>query len=141
MKPELSIETQLLDGDILAIVLDGSLNSTTTDQFNKAIQNHLDQGLKKIIIDCRRVEYISSLGLGSLVALQVRLRNKGGAVKLAGVYGLAADTIRLMHLDRLLNIYDDMEYAREAFNPTPESELEQDETRLSGPQGMPLNLP
>lgn len=136
MKNELSIETQLLNGDILAIVLDGSLNATTTDQFNQAIQNHLDQGLTKIIIDCRRVEYISSLGLGSLVALQVRLRKKGGAVKLAGVYGLAADAIRLMHLDKLLNIYDDMEYAREAFHPTPESEAEQRELRLGGPEGL-----
>ena len=64
MNTALSINTQLLDGEILAVVLDGSLNATTTEQFNQAIQNHLDQGRTKIIIDCRRVEYISSLGLG-----------------------------------------------------------------------------
>jgi anti-anti-sigma factor len=63
------------------------------------------------------VEYISSLGLGSLVALQARLRKKGGEVKLAGLFGLAADAIRLVHLDKLLNIYDDMEFARESFYP------------------------
>jgi anti-sigma B factor antagonist len=123
MNTALSIETQLLDGDILAIVLDGSLNTTTTDQFNQAIQSHLDQGRSKIIIDCHRVEYISSLGLGSLVALQARLRKKGGEVKLAGLYGVAADAIRLLHLDKLLNIYWDMEFARESFypaNPRPE---------------------
>jgi len=118
MKDTLSIETQLLDGEILGIVLDGSLNSTTSDQFNQAIQNHLDQGRSKIIIDCRRVEYISSIGLGSLVALQARLRKKGGEVKLAGLYGLAADTIRLVGLDKLLNIYGDIEFARESFYPS-----------------------
>jgi anti-sigma B factor antagonist len=117
MNTALSIETQLLNGDILAIVLDGSLNSTTTEQFNQAIQNHLDQGRTKIIIDCRRVEYISSLGLGSLVALQARLRKKGGEVKLAGLYGVAADVIRLVGLDKLLDIYGDMEFARESFYP------------------------
>src|SRR5262245_61930042 len=118
MNNALSIETQMLDGDILTIVLDGSLNETTSEQFNKAIQNHLDQGRSKIIIDCRRVEYISSFGLGSLVALQARLRRKGGEAKLAGLYGLAADTIRLVGLDKLLNIYGDIEYARESFYPT-----------------------
>ncbi len=117
MRNELSIETVLLDRNILGIVLEGSLNTTTTEQFNKAIQSHLDQGHTKIIIDCRRVEYITSIGLGSLVALQARLRKKGGEVKLAGVYGLAADTIRLVGLDKLLNIYGDMEFARESFYP------------------------
>ena len=116
MKNDLSIETLLL-GDILLIVLDGSLNATTTEEFNREIQNHLDQGRSKIILDCRRVEYISSVGIGSLVALQVRVRKKGGAVKLAGLYGLAADTIRLVGLDKLLGIYADAEYAREAFEP------------------------
>src|SRR5262245_12661361 len=117
MNNELSIETVLLDGNILGIVLNGSLNTTTTEQFNKAIQNHLDQGQTKIIIDCRRVEYITSVGLGSLVALQPRLRKKGGEVKLAGLYGRAADSIRLVGLDKLFNIYLGMEYARGSCYP------------------------
>ena len=118
MNTTLSIETQLLDGEILSVVLGGSLNSATTDQFNQAIQNHLDQGRTKIIIDCRRVDYISSLGIGSLVALQSRLRKKGGQVKLASLFGVAADTIRLVGLDKLLDIYDDLEFARQSFYPT-----------------------
>lgn len=44
MKNELWIETILLNGDILGIVLDGSLTTTTSEQFNKAVQDHLDQG-------------------------------------------------------------------------------------------------
>ena len=131
MKNALSIETQMLDGDILGIVLDGSLNTTTTEQFNQAIQNHLDQGRSKIIIDCRRVEYISSIGLGSLVALQARLRKKGGEVKLAGIYGLAADAIRLVHLDKLLNIYGDMEFARESFYPAQDQSSHGSAQRIS----------
>ena len=115
----LSIETQILNGDILLVVLNGSLGTTTSEQFNQIVQSHLDQGRSKIILDCRRVEYISSLGLGSLVALQARLRKKGGEVKLAGLYGTAADVVRLVHLDRLLNIYDDAELARESFYPEP----------------------
>jgi len=117
MNTPLSIETQLLDGEILAVVLGGSLDGTTTDQFNHAIQSHLEQGRTKIIIDCRHVDYISSLGLGSLVALRARLRKKGGEVKLAAVHGMAADAIRLVGLDNLLNIYGDLEFARESFYP------------------------
>jgi anti-sigma B factor antagonist len=118
MNNSLSIETRLLDGEILVVELGGSLNSTTTDQFNQAIQNHLDQGRTKIIIDCRNVYSISSIGIGSLVALQTRLRRKGGQVKLATLYGLAAEAIRIVGLDKLLNIYGDVEFARESFYPS-----------------------
>jgi anti-sigma B factor antagonist len=111
----LSIETRLIDGDILAVLPHGSLDTTTTDQFNEAIQNHLDQGLTKIIIDCRFMSYLSSLGIGSLVALQARLRKKGGEVKLAALHGMAADVIRLVGLAKLLNIYGDLEFARQSF--------------------------
>lgn len=81
------------------------------------IQNHLDQGRTKIILDCRNVDYISSLGIGSLVALQARLRKKGGEVKLAAVYGVAAEAIRIVGLDKLLNLYGDLEFARRSFYP------------------------
>src|SRR4051812_29252686 len=104
MSSELSIETQLFDGEILAVVLGGSLDSLTTDQFNQAVQSHLDQGRTKIILDCRNLGYISSLGLGSLVALRARLRKKGGEIKLAAVFGMAAEAIRLVGIDQLLHI-------------------------------------
>jgi anti-anti-sigma factor len=128
MKNNLSIETLILNGDILGIVLDGSLTTTTSEQFNKAIQDHLDQGHTKIIIDCRHVDYITSFGLGSLVALQSRLRKRGGEVKLAGLYGLAADTIHFVGLDKLLNIYPDLEFARESFYPQDPNETTSEDT-------------
>jgi ABC-type transporter Mla MlaB component len=65
-----------VDGEILAVVLGGSLNGTTTEQFNQAIQDHLGHGRTKIIIDCRNVFSISSIGIASLVSLQARLRRK-----------------------------------------------------------------
>lgn len=124
MKTALSIQTQLIDDEILVVVLDGSLDSTTTDQFNQAIQNHLDQGRSKIIIDCRNVGYVSSLGIGSLVALQARLRKQGGEVKLAALFGVPAEAIRLVGLDKLLNIYGDLEFARESFCATKSHALQ-----------------
>jgi anti-sigma B factor antagonist len=119
MDTTLSIETRLLDGEILAVVLGGSLNGTTTEQFNQAIQDHLGHGRTKIIIDCRNVLSISSIGIASLVALQSRLRRKGGEVKLASLFGVAAEAIRIVGLDKLLNIYGDLEFARQSFHEPP----------------------
>jgi anti-anti-sigma factor len=119
MNTTLSIETQLLDGEILAVILGGSLDGTTTEQFNEAIKDHLGNGRTKIIIDCRNVQSISSFGIASLVSLQARLRRSGGEVKLAALFGVAAEAIRIVGLDRLLNIYPDLEFARQSFHEPP----------------------
>jgi anti-sigma B factor antagonist len=110
-------ESEILDGDILAIVLHGDLDSVSTPEFNRQIQGHLDAGRSKIIIDCRKMGYISSVGIGSLVALQIKLRRRGGEVKLAAVFGRAMEIMRLVHLNKMFDIYGDLEFARESFYP------------------------
>jgi anti-sigma B factor antagonist len=110
-------ESTILDGDILAIVLDGNLDSVSTPQFDRQIQAHLEAGHSKIIIDCRKLGYISSLGIASLVALQIKLRRRGGEAKLAAIFGPAMETLRLVRLDKMFEIYGDLEFARESFYP------------------------
>ena len=111
-------ESKILDGDILAIILDGDLDSVSAPGFNRQIQEHLDTGHTKIIIDCRKMGYISSLGIGSLVALQTKLRRRGGEVKLATIHGPAMEVMRLVRLDKMLDIYGDLEFARQSFYPS-----------------------
>jgi anti-anti-sigma factor len=108
-------DARLLDGDILAVVLRGDLDSTSAPEFTKQIQAHLDSGRSKIIIDCRNMGYISSLGIGSLVTLQSRLRRQGGEVKLAAILGPAMELLRLMRMDKILSIHGDLEFARKSF--------------------------
>ena len=95
-------QTKVMDGDILAIVLCGDLDSTSAPEFSRQIQAHLDAGHSKIIIDCRKMGYISSLGIGSLVTLQAKLRRRGGEVKLAAIFGPVMEVLRLMRIDKIL---------------------------------------
>ncbi len=110
-------EATILDGDILAIVLRGDLESTSAPEFDRQIQKHLDAGHSKVIIDCRKMGYISSLGIASLVSLQTKLRRRGGEVKLAAIFGRAMEVMRLVRLDKMFDIYGDTEFARKSFYP------------------------
>lgn len=116
MSQEPFFDTRLIDDEILAVLLRGSLDSTTTEEFDREIQKHLDEGRSKIIIDCRYLDNLSSMGIGRLVALQTRLRRKGGAVKLATIHGPAAEVIKLVGLGNILEIYGDLEFARQSFH-------------------------
>ena len=115
MSNEGFITTKVLDDDILVVYLRGNLDSATTDEFDDAVQKHFDEGKSKVIIDCAHLGFISSLGIASLVRLQARLNKRGGAVKLAALQGMAADILRAVRVDKMLDVYGDTEFARESF--------------------------
>ena len=115
MTNEPFFDARIVDDDILAVLIRGSLDSTTTDEFDRQIQKHLDEDRSKIIIDCRYLDNLTSMGIGRLVMLQTRLRRKGGAVKLSTLQGPAAEVIKLVGLDKILDIYGDLEFARQSF--------------------------
>jgi anti-sigma B factor antagonist len=105
----------VVDDDILVVKLHGNLDAATTQEFNAELDKHFQQGKSKVIIDCAHVEYVSSFGIGALVTLQARLRKRGGEVKLAAINAVVADVFKIVHLDRLLEMYGDIEFARASF--------------------------
>lgn len=115
MATEPFFDARIIDDDILAVLLRGSLDSATTEEFDREIQKHLDEGRSKIIIDCRYLDNLSSMGIGRLVVLQTKLRRQGGAVKLATIHGPAAEVIKMVGLGKILDIYGDLEFARQSF--------------------------
>lgn len=115
MSSEEFFQASIVDEDILSIVLRGNLDSASTPEFEGLINQHLEQGRSKIMIDCQYLGYVSSIGLGSLVALQTRLKRKGGAVKLCAIQGPVMQILRLVRLDSVLDIYGDREFARKSF--------------------------
>jgi anti-anti-sigma factor len=110
-------ESEIIDGDILAIILCGDLDSASAPEFDQQVQAHLDAGYSKIIIDCRNMGFISSLGMGSLIALQTKLKRRGGEVKLSTIFGTVMEMMRLVGLDKVFGIYGDLEFARKSFYP------------------------
>ena len=109
------IHSHIIEDEILVIRLHGKLDNSTVETFNQEIDRQFDTGVRKIIVDCSHLGYVSSFGVGSLVRAQSKLRQKGGEMKLATVQSMVANVFKIVHLDRLLNIYGDIEFARESF--------------------------
>ena len=109
-----------IDGDVLIIKADGGLNADTTDQFVESIEKLVTAGLANIIVDCTRLDYISSYGLSVLIRLHSRMKHHGGDVKIASVRGLVADVFRITRLNTIFEIYAHTSRARLAFRPQTE---------------------
>ncbi len=97
--------------EILVLELTGRLDTHSSDFLVSCLGGHIKNGTSKIILDCGDLEHVTSIGLGALVRIHSRLKGDGGEVKLARVEGVVADVLRIVHFDRLFNIYPSVEEA------------------------------
>ena len=111
-----------VDSEVLVVKADGGLNARTADGFVTDLEKLVDAGLRKIIVDCSSLNYISSYGLGILVRLHGRLARHGGDVKIASVKGVIVEVLRLTKLNTIFEIYPDVPRARLAFRPKTPSQ-------------------
>jgi anti-sigma B factor antagonist len=76
------------------------------------IMELLSKGRKQILLNLRDVEYIDSMGLGSLVGTLATVRKQGGELKLLNVNDRLTD---IMQITRLYNVFDTSIDEREAL--------------------------
>ena len=103
------------DKDILIVSADGGLSSHNADQFVSELQTLMEAGAHKLIVDCTKLTYISSYGVGTLVGLHKKLVESGGEIKLAAVGSPIVKVLRFLRLDSVFEIYHNVREAREAF--------------------------
>ena len=106
-----------MDNDVLIVSADGGIDRHTSQEFVEPILKLIESGVTKIIIDCKKLTYISSWGLGVLLRLHKRARTAGGEVKIADVQNRIVDVLNLTHLNRIFGIYPDVNRARLEFRP------------------------
>ena len=107
--------------EVLVLSADGGLGSDTAAHFVDELKELIRGGATKLLIDCTQLTHISSLGLGILVRLHHTMAKQGGDVKLAAVRSLVVDLLGHLNLDRLFDIYPDVDSAMEAFDSERES--------------------
>ncbi|HEX4779369.1 MAG TPA: anti-sigma factor antagonist [Usitatibacter sp.] len=87
-------------GDGGAVVIVGRLDAAQC----ATAQSFLDKVEGTVKLDCTRLEYISSAGLGVLLKTQKRLMAKGGKLRLAGVNPHLRDIFQYSGFDQIFEI-------------------------------------
>jgi anti-sigma B factor antagonist len=105
------------DGDILVVAADGGLNRDTAHQLVDRVAAEVRNGARAIVVDCSRLEVISSAGIGVLLMLHKAMKAQGAEVRLAGLRGLVVQALRLARLDGIFQIFADVSAAKLAFRP------------------------
>ena len=91
---------------IVVLSIEGQLIVGNRQELKALIQEALDAGSRKFLIDCTRTGYIDSSGLGALVSIAKRVRDAGGGgeMRLAGLNDDLRSLFELTKLDTLFPI-------------------------------------
>ena len=90
------------DGSELLVEIEGSIDSTTAPELNDALTESLG-GVKSLILDFKKVDYISSAGLRVLL-VTYRTVSNGGTMVVRNANANVMDIFTMTGFDNILTI-------------------------------------
>ncbi len=91
--------------DKSTIIVDSSrLVGVENETFQSIVQDSITKGSKNISVDLSKVEYIASLGIGSLVHAYTTCTKRNVKFNIKGVGGFVMKELRQVRLDTIFEI-------------------------------------
>jgi anti-sigma B factor antagonist len=109
-----SIQTTIEDR-LSIIIIEGFVDAHTAPQFENAIQSEIEAGRHYIIVNCEKLNYISSAGLGVFMSFIEEVRERGGDIKICGLTPKVKHTFEILGFQDLFEMLDDQPAAVARF--------------------------
>jgi len=89
----------------VVVAASGRLDAVTASQFSKQLQEVIDGGSTRVVVDFQELQYISSAGIRELLAPAKLLQQKGGHFGVANLNANVASVFEMCCLDRVLAVH------------------------------------
>jgi anti-sigma B factor antagonist len=117
--PQFGIKVLWPRVDLALIVVDGELDLCTAPKLEKALEEGIEKGAQRLVVDLSAVPFIDSCGLGALISGLKRLRPRGGSLDLVCSRANVVRTFKVTGLLGVLGLYAKREEALAATSNTP----------------------
>ncbi|MEK7830359.1 MAG: STAS domain-containing protein [Acidobacteriota bacterium] len=115
-----SIRASLEEG-LSIITLEGFVDAHTAPQFENTVQSEIDAGRIKLIVNCEKLSYISSAGLGVFMSFVEELRERGGDIKICGLVPKVKHTFDILGFQDIFEMLEDQAAAKQRFSVIPDT--------------------
>ncbi|MGH9362600.1 MAG: STAS domain-containing protein [Thermoanaerobaculia bacterium] len=103
-------------GDVKIIDIDGKITIGAGDiALRQAVQNALNSGATKVVINLKNVTTIDSSGVGELVSAYTTAMNRGATLKLANLPEKVNDVLTITQLITVFDVHDSEDEAVRSF--------------------------
>ncbi len=95
--------TKKTENELLTMELDGRLDTNTAPSLEQEINNSITEEVKKLVLDFKQLQYISSAGLRVLLATQKKM-NKQGCMVIKNVNEMIMDVFHVTGFVDILTV-------------------------------------
>ena len=103
--------TKRKEGKAMVIAVEGRLDAVSAPAFDTELETLLEAGEKTFVLDFQNLEYISSAGLRSILAVTKRLRGLEGRISLSSLKDIVREVFQISGFNKIIPIYDSTDEA------------------------------
>ena len=104
------------NGDVLVALPDGRLDTSNAPEAEKAIDDQIDEGNHRIVIDFSKTSYISSAGLRVILKTAKLITQKGGGFALCNANEQIGEVLQISGFNSLVKCLETLDEAIEAVS-------------------------
>lgn len=132
---QIAVEREGAQQDIAVVKVTGYIDTTTSSELERVIQNLIREQRYKIIIQLKEVEYISSAGWGIFISEIKNIRNNHGDLKLVNMSESVLEVYELLEFSTILSAVNNIAEGVQAFEGKVEKAPE---PAMAAPRGNPV---
>ena len=110
---QIDIKTQ---AQVSILHLKGNLDAETVTLFKKKAYALVEAGNHCLVVDCKGLNFVDSMGLGAMISLLRKVRTEKGDLKVAALSPDVRSVFEITRLHRLFEIFPDWEAACQNFS-------------------------
>jgi|SRR5512147_532457 anti-anti-sigma factor len=101
--------------DVLVLTLKGRLNAASAPTVRSHLQERIDEGERRFVVDAAGLTYISTSGLGLLLQIGKQLEERSGHIVLCALQQPVKRVLEIAGFTSLFSIFSSPEEAIQAY--------------------------
>ena len=105
--------------DVAILSIHGRLDAAAAPRFSQTIAEQMAAGYFRLVIDLKKVDFLSSAGIKAMMMGVQRTRQQGGDFRIANAQGQVRHVLNLAGVDTVIKVYPNVVGATASYFPGP----------------------
>lgn len=115
MKENFTVSSRTV-GSAAVVYPQGYLNTIAGESLVKECNAYLEKGIRKIVLNFEKIEFINSIGISLLLSVIERLRNCDGALCFTNISDIYLETFEMLGLRKFMCVFKSEDEALQYLN-------------------------
>jgi anti-anti-sigma factor len=107
--------TEIIENETSIVTVTGSVDALTAGELTQYLRGRINAGMKQIVLDLRRIDFMSSAGLRAILTALKESRQQGGDLYLAGAQAGVEKVLKMSGFTSIVKTFPSIEAAAAEF--------------------------